>query len=188
MEELLEKAGRNCYRSDPNNAEVFLKAIIDKGHESVLEHCCITVMIECSRTCSHQLVRHRLGAYSQASQRYINYTKKPVAFIAPPKLSIGHYGSNNRAWSEHPFFKAVFQSLWSYEALLKEGWKPEEARDVLLECVATQVVTTFNVRQWRHVFRERALNSHAQKPIRELFLGILREFKTKTYLFDDLGE
>jgi len=72
-EELLEHAGRVCYRSksrgDPGK---FLQARIREGHESIIEHACLTYEISgISRACSHQLVRHRLASYSQESQRYV---------------------------------------------------------------------------------------------------------------------
>lgn len=65
--QLLEKAGRNCYRSDnlitENSADKFIKTIINSGHLSVLEHFSITVKLVTSRAVSHQLVRHRLSSF-----------------------------------------------------------------------------------------------------------------------------
>jgi len=185
-EHFIEKAARTCYRSEPvGSREKFLKTLIAKGHESVLEHCGASVIITCSRSCSHQLVRHRLGAYSQESQRYVNYGKKSIQFIRPPEISPGVYGeiAGNNA-----FIRTLLNAVKGYNELLASGWKPEDAREVLPNCTVTRVFTTFNLRQWRHVFQERALNSHAQKQIREIMSGILREFAARTYLFDDLVE
>ena len=58
----------------PEDAERFLKMILDIGHGSILEHCSITFGIEgVSRSLTHQLVRHRVGSsYSQKSQRYVS--------------------------------------------------------------------------------------------------------------------
>ena len=82
--EHLELCGRTCY----NSAAKFVQGLIRSGHESVLEHASVTVRIICDRACSHQLVRHRLAAYSQESQRYCNYGKKGFQFIAPKSLEI----------------------------------------------------------------------------------------------------
>jgi thymidylate synthase ThyX len=74
-EELLEHAGRVCYRSeargDPGR---FLRARIREGHESLVEHASATFeIVGLSRAASHQLVRHRLASFSQESQRYCQY-------------------------------------------------------------------------------------------------------------------
>ncbi len=160
-EEIIEKAARTCYRSKQGgDREKFLKTLISRGHESVLEHVVASVSITCSRSCSLQLVRHRLGAYSQESQRYVNYRKKHIQFICPPKISPGIYGE---IAGNNTFIKMLLNAVEGYNNLLDEGWKPEDAREGLPNCTATRVFTTFNLRQWRHVFQERALNSHAQK-------------------------
>lgn len=67
------------------------KAMIDRlmsiGHESPLEHVSFTFGIEgISRSLSHQLVRHRIGAsYSQKSQRYVS--EGQFEYITPDKIS-----------------------------------------------------------------------------------------------------
>ena len=71
----IELAGRTCYRSEERitdeSATKFVRAIRKSGHHSVLEHAYATFVIEGgSRAMTHQLVRHRLMAISQESQRY----------------------------------------------------------------------------------------------------------------------
>lgn len=52
------------YKIEKTNVDNFIKGIIDSGHESVLEHASFTFSIEgISRSCSHQLVRHRVASY-----------------------------------------------------------------------------------------------------------------------------
>jgi thymidylate synthase ThyX len=76
---LFEAAGRLCYRSwepynpekpdatNPNVTKIrkgnknYLKHVIDSGHGSVLEHATATLIIECSRVCTHEIVRNRAG-------------------------------------------------------------------------------------------------------------------------------
>jgi len=74
-EKIIEQAGRICYRSGtkakPDSEKDFIKRIIVNGHHSVLEHAYATFCISgVSRSLTHQLVRHRLCAFSQQSQRY----------------------------------------------------------------------------------------------------------------------
>jgi len=58
-----------------------------QGHGSVLEHAVYVLLIEgISRSCSHELVRHRAGfGYSQISQRYVD--ESHAAFVMPPAIA-----------------------------------------------------------------------------------------------------
>ena len=92
LPQAIELAGRCCYKSEDRitreSADRFVKSIIKSGHESVLEHVSFTVKYICSRACSHQLVRHRISAFSQESQRYCNYGKSDKLYaIIPPSIS-----------------------------------------------------------------------------------------------------
>jgi len=184
----IENAGRTCYKSDQKDFEStkkFIASLIKSGHESVIEHQSITVRVICSRSCSHQIVRHRVGcSYSQASQRYCNYSKdkfdNEISFIKP---SFYNEDKSKRLKWEY----AMKDSENYYFGLLDLGCKPEEARTVLPNSCATEIVMTLNIRAWRHFFKERVLNTHAEPEIRELFGKVLKEFQDKiTILFDDL--
>ena len=87
----IERIGRVCYKSENNikedSAERFIKSIIARGHESVLEHVSVSVRVICDRGVSHEIVRHRVASYSQESTRYNNYSKdkygNELTFIKP---------------------------------------------------------------------------------------------------------
>src|SRR2546425_6195000 len=85
-----EFAGRICYMSQHNPANRstadYLENIKKQGHGSVLEHAVYVLLIEgISRSCSHELVRHRAGfGYSQLSQRYVD--ESHAAFVVPPAI------------------------------------------------------------------------------------------------------
>ena len=74
----IEEIGRVCYKSEDKITEdsykKFIGNIIKRGHESVLEHCSVTMKFICDRGVSHEIVRHRIGSYSQESTRYCNYS------------------------------------------------------------------------------------------------------------------
>ena len=63
----IERAGRVCYKSEGNikddSAEKFIRGIIKRGHESVIEHATVSFKIICDRGVTHELVRHRLASY-----------------------------------------------------------------------------------------------------------------------------
>lgn len=100
----IEQAGRTCYKSEDkiteNSAKEFVKMILRRGHESVVEHEKITIKFICDRGVSHELVRHRIASFSQESTRYCNYSKdkfdNQLTFILPEwtDLESGYYGKS----------------------------------------------------------------------------------------------
>lgn len=193
-ETFLEACGRTCYKSEdritPGSAQRFVSKICRNRHESVLEHGAATARIVCSRACSHQLVRHRIGAYSQESQRYVNYQKKGYEVILPPSwgVPVRTYGDFSVVYDKTTLDRltALRRAFQAYEDELKAS-KPEDARYLLPNAAKTEIVCTYNFRTWRHIFRERALNPHAQWEIRSIFLGLYEALKVQVpSIFDDL--
>lgn len=206
-----EAAARTCYKSEKYIGEGSADKLIRKllrmkpaPHESVVEHCSVTVRIVCDRACSHQLVRHRIAAYSQESQRFCDYAGPKgedlgLQVICPPSIggiTPGTYQRPPHGWlNEQTGWSAT---LWEwmegiadaydlYQLLRERKVPSEDARSVLPNATKTEVVTTFNMRQWRHVFRMRALNSHAQWQIRGIMLGILEKLNELCpVFFEDL--
>jgi thymidylate synthase ThyX len=81
----------------------------------------------------------------------------------------------------------IGQSYAEYIAERKEGIPAEEAASVLPGATKTEIVTTMNLRSWRNVFHERALNPRAQQQIRSLTQQVLDRFIEKLpWCFDDL--
>lgn len=181
----LEFAGKICYKSNTGNEEKFLKSIIRMGHESVIEHASITVLITTDRATANQIVRHRIASYSQESQRYCNYSKNKfeneITVIKPPHFSETGKGYE---WWEHSCKVAEVM----YFKLLSLGYKPEEAREVLPNSTKTELVMTMNIRSWRNFFKLRT-HKTAGPNIRILSKMILKEFKDNIdVLFDDFEE
>lgn len=185
---IIELAGRNCYKSEDkitdDSYDKMIGMLRSKKHLSVLEHGNMTVRMIGSRAFSHQLVRHRLAAYSQESQRYCNYSKDKfgsgVTFIEPVEFP---------TWSKElqDHFNVSLQLAEScYLELIKEGMKAEDARGVLPNQCKTEVVVTMNFRSWMHFFEMRC-DKHAQSEIRLIAKGLLSEFYTlMPVIFSDL--
>ena len=191
----LEKAGRVCYKSEDRitegSADKIIKALTKNGHTSVLEHGSVTVRIIGSRAMSHQLVRHRIAAYSQESQRYCDYGKLGFQAIVPPTISDlaegtyefcgPHWEDSNGSASKisNDAFDWLNDLKYCYERYLyyREKGKPaEDARYILPNACKTEIVATYNMHTWIHLFDHRGDNKHAQWEIRNLFMGILPEF------------
>lgn len=165
----IEIAGRTCYQSEDkmtdDSAEDFIRRIIQRGHESVLEHVSITARFICDRGVSHEIVRHRIGAYSQESTRYCNYSGdkfgNEITVIRPcffKRALFGHSGDKEDQW-----YDACISAEYGYFRMLEEGSTPQEARSVLPNSLKTTLVVTYNLREWRHFLRLRcAPDAHPQ--------------------------
>lgn len=147
-----------CYgKSDPSHRRV--ERCVANGHTSILEHAIATFEIDdISRTCSHQLVRHRMASYTQASQRYIK--EDSVSFVVPPKIK-GNEDANDI------FIGAQIESEQAYHDLISLGIPAEDARFILPQASSTSIVVTMNVRSLFNFFSLRQ-DDHAQWEIRQL--------------------
>ncbi|WP_228546792.1 FAD-dependent thymidylate synthase [Hyperthermus butylicus] len=65
-----KKPVEKAWEMDEAGVERWIMELIRRGHGSPLEHAVYTFEAECSRVCSHQLVRHRIASYTQQSMRY----------------------------------------------------------------------------------------------------------------------
>lgn len=187
--ERLEECGRVCYKSEDSitegSAEKFLKGIISKGHEAVLEHCSFTVKFICDRGVSHEIVRHRLAAYCQESTRYCNYSKdkynNEITVIEPCYLTQGT--ETYARWE-----KACIEAESAYFDLLNAGCSPQEARAVLPNSLKTELVMTADIREWRHFLRLRCSKA-AHPQIREVATQLLEALQWDLpVLFGDIWE
>lgn len=171
-EELTEKieiAGRVCYQSEPKgDPEKFIRMIIKRGHESVLEHGSLTFKVRTNRAIANEIVRHRLASYSQESTRYVKYDD--IEFIPGDRLE-GSYAGDMLLGFEN-----------AYNFLIDQEFKPEEARDILPNATATTLVMTMNFRELRHFLKLR-LDKAAHPQIRELAGMILEILKEKYPVF-----
>lgn len=179
----IERYARICYKSedrmDNDYNPRFLGSIIARGHESVIEHEKVTVMFVVDRGITHEIVRHRIGSYSQESTRYCNYSNNKfgneISVIKP------YFWENNEAAYEE-WYKACLQAEASYFALLDMGSSPQEARSVLPTCLKTEIAVTFNLREWRHFFALRC-SAAAHPQMREVAIPLLLLFKERLPIF-----
>lgn len=186
--QLLEAAGRTCYKSEekagPGTAEKFCGRILESQHESVIEHASITVRFICDRGVSHELVRHRLASFSQESTRYCNYSKEKfgneITVIQPCfwEPATGLYVD---------WVSACLHAESCYFELLRNGASPQEARSVLPNSLKTEIVVTANLREWRHIFKLRC-SPKAHPQMRELMIPLLSETRSRIpVLFEDVA-
>jgi thymidylate synthase (FAD) len=179
-EEVIEFAGRICYRSEgkraPGTAAALIGKLIAMGHESPLEHASATFYLSgCSRAMTHQLVRHRLMSVSQQSQRYVD--EKSFAYVVPPSVTDERKAE----------FKKDMEAIRAmYMKWKGQGLKNEDARFVLPNACTSEIVISANFREFRNIFRARC-SPHAQWEIREACSAMLRELHERApSVFEDL--
>ncbi|MBU0494905.1 MAG: FAD-dependent thymidylate synthase [Chloroflexi bacterium] len=159
--------------------ERLLRQVIRSGHHSVLEHASFTFAIGgISRVTSHQLVRHRLASYSQQSQRYVSYER--IEYVTPPAIA-----GDPSLLTRYETAMAAAHEL--YVDLQQAGVAGEDARYVLPNATATNLVVSMNARELRHFLTVRCCN-RAQWEIRGLAHAMRRAvLAVAPVLFDDAG-
>jgi len=171
----IEECGRVCYKSEDkitsDSASKFVKMLVERGHEAMIEHYSLTVKFITQRAISHEIVRHRISSFGESSTRYCNFSKdkfgNELTFV------------NTVGVNESEIF--TIQSLCmcaetAYMSMVNNGTAPEIARSVLPTCLKTEIVMTANLREWRHFLKLRtAPTAHPQ--MRALTLPLLAEFK-----------
>jgi len=182
VEEHIERAARECYQSQaqmsPESGRRFIRGIILRGHESVLEHASATFrVLGGSRAYTHEQVRHRLLSFSQQSQRYVS--EKDFRAVLPPAIA-------DSPEAHRVFVELLEGTRKAYQKLKELGLENEDARFVLPNAVESGIVISGNFREWRHVFRTRC-TAAAQWEIRRicgLMLKLARE--VAPVVFSDL--
>ena len=197
----IEKIGRVCYKSedkiseDGESAKRFVKMLIDRGHEAMIEHSSLTVKFIVDRGVSHELVRHRIASFAQESTRYCNYSNdkfgNEISVIdvtngmkLDGKMStMSSYDIANvlKEWNE-----AMMDAERHYLKMIELGATSQIARSVLPNSTKTEITITANYREWRNFFKLRvAKTAHPQ--MREVTVPLLKELKNRIpVVFDDI--
>lgn len=183
----VEWCARISHRSEDavtaDSWERILKSIVlEHGDWSVTEHASVTVDALVDRGITHEWVRHRLFAYTQESTRFVNYEKKmPPSFISPFLDEVKDTTADYEAWSF-----VIHNAERVYRDLLAAGQPPQIARSVFPNALASRLIVTGNLRNWRHFFIMRtSKESHPQ--MRQVTIPLLEEFQSKIpLLYDDI--
>lgn len=185
---LIERAGRVCYKSENkikrDSAKTFIRNILKRGHESVIEHVSVTVRVICDRGVSHEIVRHRIASYSQESTRYCNYADdkfgNEITVVMPCFFEFIFDEKDDYKYSV--WYNACKRAEDAYNILISKGASPQEARSVLPNSLKTEMFITMNLREWRHFFKLRC-SPAAHPQMRQIANMILNQFKQRFPLF-----
>lgn len=161
----------------------------------------ITAKFICDRGVSHEFVRHRVFSFAQESTRYCDYSKNKfdndVTYIIPSWLDLpeGKYTNWDNDWCDvselkllypeadnlsdttNRFLQSIKNAEYHYMMLLNDGWKPQQAREVLPNATKTELVMTGFESDWEGFFKLRC--SGAAHPDAKKLADELRELMVK---------
>jgi thymidylate synthase (FAD) len=180
-EALIEFSGRICYESyqphlNPNVTKIredpaaYYRNILMKGDGSILEQAhIIFALLNISRVCSHEIVRHRVGtAISQESLRYVR--PRELKLWIPDELSEGQRNAMAKTVEEIEAAYRKMESEVPWEKLSMDEKKrmTSALRRILPDGIATNMIWSANHRTLRWLIEMRT-DSAAEVEIRMVF-------------------
>ena len=184
--EMIYTAGRNCYGTRDAGKTIterrklakFTEMLVGKGHESVLEHICVSIYLkDVSRSFLAQITRHRLVSYSVKSQHYVKHSDFKYK-------ELEDYG--NSVFNELEYNNLMDEIRKLYIDMVNTGIPHYIAREILPNACLTDIYMTANSREWRHIIRMR-IGKENTPEIREFARTVLRElYMLMPEIFGDL--
>jgi len=115
-----------------------------------------------------------------------NQSSKPMRITS--SFNSGKVNETEVEPSTYIFLSTLIDSAYAYAGLIEQGWKAQQAREVLPNALKTEIVMTGNVRSWRHFFSLR-LDKAAHPQMRELVTPLYEELcKEIPELWEDIRE
>lgn len=195
--DLIVCAGRTCTDTLEGNPEAyvwdvidgdgknFITGLIQKGHESVIEHVYYTFHVDgLSRAALQELARHRLASYSVKSTRY---TLKKLLDSTEENLrdQFVHTG-------DYHIDELILNQMISIHGLLRYNQRfnistpNDKLKYALPEAFKTTVVFTINARSLRNFLKLRS-SKRALWEMRELAAGIYDHLPMDhKFMFEDV--
>ena len=165
-----------------------------------------TVKFICDRAILAEFTRHRKFSFMAESTRYCNYSKgkfnSELTFIIPcwmdipeGSIDLGNYDKTSARYKDGniyiidtkppyvgvDFIRSLCEAEANYLNIVRNGWKPEQARNVLPLSLKTELYMCGFAEDWEKFFELRcATNSHPQA--RELAVPLKEEFIKRNYI------
>jgi thymidylate synthase (FAD) len=166
---LIEQAGRTAYRSGDRTTDTsydsFIRGIIKRKHDAVIEFGTMMVKFITNRGVSHELVmvRHRLCSFVQEFTRYCNYGQdkfdNEITFIRPSTWDSWEF----RQQEEWKMFmmdaETRYMNFIGKARMSDVPLSPQQARGVLPNDLKTEICVRADFREWRQIFRLRCTSS-----------------------------
>jgi thymidylate synthase (FAD) len=172
------------------------RVLLENNALGVLEYLCeptenherrVTVRVKCPISVSREWNRHRTFSISEQSTRYCNYSKEKfgnqITFCKPYWVQVIEDNNDNKLYEDsiNWFYNTIDYAEDAYLTMIDNGLKPQEAREVLPLCTATEIVYTGFISDWKHFFNLRTA-SNAHPDIKALALDLQEQFKNKSLI------
>ena len=183
-----------------------LRVLVENGWLDDLQYICepteyhekrITVKFITDQGILREFTRHRRFSFAVESTRYCNYTRdkfsNEVTFIQPNWISdedIKDYHmdldyftdqDDNHITAINRFMSALKNAEYFYMELIKLGWKPQQARNILPLATKCDMIMTGFIDDWTHFFELRCdKNAHPQA--QELANQLKESFINRGYI------
>ena len=164
------------------------RVLVENGWMDDLQYICepteyhekrITVKFITDQGILREFTRHRVFSFAVESTRYCNYSKNrfshEITFIQPNWISdkdienyhmdFGYFTDQdtNHITAVNRFMSALKNAEYFYMELIKLGWKPQQARNILPLATKCDMIMTGFVSDWKHFFELRdAASAHPQ--------------------------
>ena len=175
---------------DREEMERVVRRCIKSGHLTVAEFVDFTFSIEgITRSCSHQLVRHRHASFCQMSERRVVLgTDEDEYYVNEEYLGYGGGCCSVEVEAKEALEKLfgkvpegsenqIAYAFLEYRQLIKNGVPVEQARAILPECTLTNLMMSANFRELMHICALRMCQK-AEEEIRELVTAMASEVST----------
>ena len=143
-----------------------------------LAHTYATIRFITDRGVTHEMVRHRMCSFAQASTRYISYADGRMEVILPvwchdnlvnPNVDEDEGVKGNLETFTEEIKVPIQDAIWLSSccvtednyAMLMDGynWSAQRARTVLNNSLATEIVVQANLEQWNHMLAQRSVGT-----------------------------
>ena len=159
------RGARICYQSTARTPAADVRLIrrlmaSEPKHNTVFEHAVFRFGVKCPLFVARQWMRHRICSFNEKSLRYCIASRE---YYVPS----GHPSGETSRYVEQ--LESAFDL---YEAMVKAGWKREQARGVLGMAVYTEFIWTVNAWSLMNWLSKR-LDKGAQWEHRQYALGVI---------------
>ena len=159
-----------------------------------------TVKFICDRGILAEFTRHRKFSFMAESSRYCNYSKgkfnSELTFIIPcwidipeGSIDLGNYDKTSARYEDGniyiidtkppyvgvDFIRSLCEAEAYYLSIVRNGWKPEQARNILPLALKTELYMCGFAEDWKHFFNLRC-SSNAHPDAQKLAVGVRDKF------------
>lgn len=141
--------------------------------------------------CYKDLTRHRKFSFAIESTRYCNYSNTgkfgEMTFILPTWIKEpADTLQNSDIFAYRQFYEHLENVEKTYDSLIEEGWKAQEAAEVLPQCIKADMIITGFEGDWKHLLdlRYKGTTGAPHPMVKELATLIKNELEKQGFKYE----